>query len=264
VQRPDFSDDLLAEEEIPPKAQLIDDRQILVDGLDSDRARIRWRLEAPRQAKLEAARTLNDVAYNLQGGITSEDASIPQRIEQALNTSNDKDIQGLAYVLQGEYQWSLIFAKAMDPTGRSSDRIDEELFTKAREAFDLALKTGTDQLDLLARAHSGLALLAEQQAFDKLRSSKWADPSAAELLKSAKVHYQAVIDDPRMPAAVVQTMTAKIKLLEQMARPVWIEKVAIATTRPTTQPGAQPSSPSLPGSLFPGMDIPDFLKQQNP
>src|SRR5437868_1377696 len=46
VQRPDLFHDLLAEEKVPPEAELIDDGEILVDGLYADRPRVGRRLEA--------------------------------------------------------------------------------------------------------------------------------------------------------------------------------------------------------------------------
>ncbi len=218
---------------------------------------IRWRLNAPVVARAQAVETLAGVAEKLRMGRSVEDASIPQSISEALAETQDKNVRMLAYVLQGEYHWNLA-----NPQISESGRItsNEDSYQSAKEAFELALGTGGDQQDLFARAHSGLAMIAEEQAFEKLRASKTGESKEAdELFDTAKKEYQIVIDAKNTPPGVASALKSKLKTLDEMRKPVWIAKAP--STRPTTLPALNldpslwPLSPSLlPGS--PGLSTP--------
>ncbi len=203
----------------------------------------RWRVEAPKKARAQATQVLGIVNQNITGlrrmSVNPEDvADVPQRISDALNTSDDKDIQALAHALLGEYHWTL----ASMPQGLTTQpaRISpDELYRKADENFRNALAAGSRQPDILARAHFGRAMIAEQQAFEKARGQQFkADPAKEPLWQVARAAYQAVADNPDMYPVLREEAKLKISELEKMQKPVWIGKV-----NPTTVPVTMPSGP---------------------
>jgi hypothetical protein len=87
---------LLAQEEIAPQAQLIDDRQILVDGFDPDRPRLRRRGKAhvlshePQRAfgrRLVAGKNLEEGRF--PGAIVADQTHDLARPYRQIDVEND-------------------------------------------------------------------------------------------------------------------------------------------------------------------------------
>ncbi|MFI5380822.1 MAG: hypothetical protein ACHRHE_16105 [Tepidisphaerales bacterium] len=209
---------------------------------------VRWRIEQPKKAAAEAGMILGVVDQTLSQFRNLErlpgDAAteVPQRIADALAASDNKDIQALGFALLGEYHLA-VASQPQELTSRPSKSSPDELYKLAEEAFANSLKAGSQQLDLIVRARTGRALVAEQQAFELARQENFkGDPAKNPFWQTAKEQYEAIVNDPNMIAALRDDAKKKLELLDKMQQPVWIAKAA-----PASMP-AGPLGPEMPDS----------------
>lgn len=224
---------------------------------------VRWRIEAPKKAAAQAAQVLAIVDLNIndlrrmqrQPGELTE---IPQRVADALNTSDSKDIQALGFTLLGEYHWTVASLPA-EMTSRPAKTSPDELYKQADVAFGKALEAGSQQSDILARAHTGRALVAEQQAFELARKDNFkSDPAKNPFWQTAKAEYEAVASDANMLQSLRDEAKMKIEMLGKMQKPVWIAKASptslpfgplgpeMPSTRPNATTPAMATTPTIP------------------
>ncbi|MGA2498814.1 MAG: hypothetical protein ABSH20_13815 [Tepidisphaeraceae bacterium] len=221
---------------------------------------VRWRIEAPKKAAAQAGQALavvdqkvNDLRrMQRQAGDVSD---VPQSIADALDTSDNKDIQALAWTLLGEYRWTMASLPS-ELTSRPAQSSPEDLYKQADEAFRKALAAGGQQMDVVARAHAGRALVAEQQAFESARKDNFkTDPARNPFWQTARAEYEAIANDPNMLQTLRDEAKAKIEILGKMQKPVWIAKIA-PTTLPLgplgpEMPESRPSAPIAPTPAIP-------------
>jgi hypothetical protein len=219
---------------------------------------IRWRLQAPVIARHEAVTILTDVETALQRAMLDpntqglSDATV--RIAQAIDRTEDKDVRGLAYVLLGDYHWLSPQIATIKPTGEALAKS----YADATAAYEAALGSGSAQVQIRLRAHMGLGMLAEQQAYERSRQRGSANNPATDdpLWDEARKHYEAVAQDPKVSEPFHRVARERIEALPQLLKPVWIEKPPV---RPLAEFG--PLGPIPPSTapafgtgfeLFPG------------
>lgn len=223
---------------------------------------IRLRLEAPKKARLDAAINLNElqrqIDYAYMDMNPASITDIPQKLGQTLEISPDADIQALGHVLLGDYHWLNVIAASPDPTelAKPIDAEYEKSIKNADQAYAKVLELKTTQKDLIARAHIGRAMVAEELGSAQYRSSPDAQNTYWD---EAKKNYQAVIDDKTVSQPIRDNATIRMKKLSELANPLWVTRRKEAPTsmpslfdpsgpfdfsplRPTTLPATAPSN----------------------
>jgi hypothetical protein len=194
---------------------------------------IRLRLEAPKKAKQEAAFNLNSLQRQIDYAFDKRKpeliSDIPQKLKQTMDISPDPDIQALGYALLGDYHWLNVIAAAPDPTeltGKINSEYEQSL-TNADSAYAAVLGQKTKQWDLIAKAHIGRAMVAEELGAARMRSgSKEPNP----YWEQAKNNYQAVIDDKAVPESIRENAAVRIKQLKELENPLWVVRRKEAPT----------------------------------
>jgi hypothetical protein len=194
---------------------------------------IRLRLEAPKKAKLDAAVNLHELQRQIQYAYLDLDAAsisdIPQKLSQTLEISTDPDIQALGYVLLGDYHWLNVIVNEPDPAEQSKamDPDFEQSLKNADKAYAAVLEQKTTQRDLIAKAHVGRAMVAEELGGAQFRNSPEAENPYWE---QARKNYQAVIDDKEIPETLRANAEVRIKQLKELGNPLWVVRKKEAPT----------------------------------
>jgi tetratricopeptide (TPR) repeat protein len=210
---------------------------------------LRYRLNAPKQAAQIAADNLM-VARSI---IMELNATVrpPGQAAQAAKLINDAleqaesysltNLQAEAYLTLGDYYWALasfpdIPQAATQPILRP-DQPRDVLLTSAGEAYAKVLSLQSEHNHRWAAAHLGQAAVAEQQAFELMRSAK--SPStqpATESWAKAREHYQTVAAADKIPQVLKDEAKRHIDELPQLQQPLYL-----AAPSPTTQSATQPA-----------------------
>jgi tetratricopeptide (TPR) repeat protein len=204
---------------------------------------IRWRMNAPREAAARAVDDLTEarqVLGELQQGarLPGEATEVPKRIESALKGSDDAAIQADGLLLLGDYYWTLAtLPKPIEATTRPSlapELPKAELFSQAKAAYEKALKVPDLSPAGAAKAHFGLAVIAEQQGEDQARKANWKlAPAQNPHWAEARQHYQAILDNPKIYDLLKDQARSHIEELETLQKPLWL--VPATQAAPTTR-----------------------------
>jgi hypothetical protein len=177
-------------------------------------------------------------------------SDIPQKLKLAMEISDDPDIQAQGYMLLGEYHWLGATSNIPDVLEKSKaiDPKFEESLKNADEAYAKVLDQKTGQRDLIAKAHIGRAVVAEELGNATYRSN----PDAKNpYWETAKQNYQAVIDDKKLPETLRIVTEVRLKQLKELENPLWAVEPKYSTSRPTSGPTTEPIDPLLFGTSGP-------------
>lgn len=226
---------------------------------------IQYRVKQPKIALANASRTLAEVQSSI-GRLErrevppTELSDVPARIDDAMKQSDQKQIQAYGNILKAEYYWTLATMPGPMPgeTAKRPEQSPEELLKQAEEAYQAALAVAPDAQDLVARAHFGLANVAETRGYQPVRTPGQANAEAAKAqFDIAKRNYEAVANNATMLPALKAEANWRLEQLALLQKPVWYMSMpatregttlpfelgpelpaGITTSRPTTSAGA--------------------------
>ena len=223
---------------------------------------IRYRINAPKVAaaeatiKLEQARQL--IAELKAGALPGQVSQALQLIMEALDRSDNPVIHAEGYLTLGDYYWNLASYPEMPEVpgqpGQKPDLPHDELLAKAEDGYKKALAAQTERAHLVATAQLGLAVVAEQLAFEMDRKATGAATRRNDHWALAKEHYQAVVNLPGVAQVQKDLAQWHIGQLAQLQEPVWLvppEPMVPATQTSSTQAATQPmvSASSVPATM---------------
>jgi hypothetical protein len=227
---------------------------------------IKWRIEAPKTAAIQAGNELAAARSLLQDFrlrmISNADAGdIPVHVKNALVLSDKPEVQAQAYNLRGEYEWILATAPP-ESTSRPTTAIEQaqaEHLKSAQDDYEKTLSVKDAPADLLATAQISLGKIEEQLGGEEMsKAGQKLTPGAEAHFAKAKQHYDAVINSPNMLQLQKEFARVYATELEKLQKPVWIVSEKTATTRGfldieseapnTTRPAATQAHPATKAS----------------
>ncbi len=250
---------------------------------------VRWRLEAPNKARAAAQQQL-DNARLLIGALDqnrehAESEKVPDLVRSALDQASDPDIQAQGYVLLGDYFYKQAEHRYIPATNPSapSEPPGADLYAKAKEAYQKAIKTNATQHDLIATAHMGLAVIALTEAqYDDGRLANKALAGESQFWKEAASQFTAVADNPSAPPAIKLIAQSRLKALPEQKRPVappktetladllpsisqnMLESTSQPSSRPALLPSTAPLGPELPATPTTRLSLPTLRPSASP
>ena len=217
---------------------------------------IHRRIKAPE----DAANLANNNLENARGLIARYNDGMLNRdavrealvsIDAALGISDRPEIQAEALVLRGDYHF-IIAGRPLDlrSTQPATPALpSREAMESARRSYEAALVVPDAPPDLRARAHIGLASIAETRAFDAARQAGWKDSAEIDALwAEAERHFRAVAEATDVPAPVRDEALWRMEQLVQLKQPIWVA------------PSTAPVVPGITDSIF----MPDPLLNLSP
>jgi hypothetical protein len=227
-------------------------------------------IAAPKAAFARAQESLAQADQVLSGLRNTNAAEEPEvlksvksgevrtRVTQALNESDKPLIQVRAAIVLGDYYYELAIHRISDTdatTRPMSTPIADKQLLAAKEQYEKALGIKTDQPDLVAHAHIGLANIAYTRAFEAVvRSSATTQWTSNPLWQVAIDQFNAVIDDPQAPQVLKDNARAQSSLVKQIQNnPVQVlqpsKSPALSATRQSaTQPTTAPAIVEMPAA----------------
>jgi hypothetical protein len=219
-------------------------------------ALIRYRINAPKVAAEDARYRIASakaIINELRNGAPPGQVSgvTLKLIMDAKDGSDDPLIQAQVYLTLGDYYWAL--ANYPDrPEATTQPEVyrpslpRDQLLTKAEEAYQQALGAQKDQPDLVAAAHMGLAVVAEQRAFDLDRASPTATATATAPANKywalATEHYQAVLNSPNAKQILKDEAKWYLEQLPKLQQPLWLVPATQPSATQESNPAATPST----------------------
>jgi hypothetical protein len=209
---------------------------------------IRYRMNAPVKAASEAAENLTAarslIAELRLGAPPAQASQAIKLISDALDRSDNPQIQAEAYLTLGDYYWALanypITPQAATQPSLRPDQPSDVLLTKADEAYTKALGVAQAKGYAASAAHLGLAAIAENRAYEADRTAK-ANAGQNKFWAVAKEHYEAIVNAANAPQVLKDEAKWHLDRLTQLQQPVWI------VPPPSTQPAAtQPAQAAKP------------------
>lgn len=162
---------------------------------------------------------------------------LPDRIDemnQVADASTDSDVVLAALEMIGSEATSAREWLFLGATDGRDDESQRELAEAAQRAFERIVRDFSDRPEAAARAHLGLATLAENR-YDK---------------EEARKHYEAIVNTPQLAAVTMYQSIAvqHLATLDQRLQPVEILP-SLPTTQPTTQATTAPAATQPSGEL---------------
>lgn len=183
---------------------------------------------------------------------------IPRRAKDAMDDSNKPYIQAMANDILGDYYWELA-RRRIDSSGTTrpvrTAAISEDMLKRAAEYYQKALDAKSEQTDLVARAHIGLAVIAETRAYqssldasfqfaEKLQGAT-TQPAPIDWSKNpqwdvARQQYEAVAKDSSMPKIM------QVFAQQQLERLAHIQQNPVLATPPSANVATETVTPAQP------------------
>ena len=226
---------------------------------------IQYRVKQPKIALANASRTLAEVQSLItrlerQQVPLTEVSDVPTRIDEAMKQSDQKQIQTYGNILKAEYYWTLATMPPPMPgeTAKRPEQSPEELMKQAEEAYGAALAVAPDAPDLVARAHFGLANIAETRGYQPVRTPGQVNGEAAKAqFDIARRNYEAVAANASMLPALKAEANWRLEQLALLQKPVWYMTMPssregttlpfeLGPEAPLTRPTTSPVTPTRP------------------
>lgn len=154
-------------------------------------------------------------------------------INVALSRTDDPGIRARAYVMQGNFHWTMANAprSAVPPSVRPEIHVQQYL-ERAQAAYQTVVNEFSQDPVSLAAAHFGLAAIAENRAFALAEDG---DAKQAEnQWITAGQHYNAVSQNTAIPQVLRDQASVRAALLETLKLPPAVAEAPPATTQATT------------------------------
>lgn len=214
---------------------------------------IRWRINAPKEAAARANMALAQ-AENLIDGLrqfnTTPDRAteVPKLIQNATQESDAPEIQGRAYQLLGDYNWTLynfpdLSAASTQPSTKTEPK---QLLDRAADAYRKVLSTADVPPYLAGAARLGLGVVEETRAFNEDRKAGPEHAGKSTHWAAAREQYEAVAKSETFSPQLRQEASWHLGALERLQSPVWLVDAPPAT-QPTTLP-LGPLGPEIPAA----------------